>query len=286
MIINKIENIYKEKLNDDLCKLSSELNLIFKNSNDVITESIIKNSKLKPRTRKLTFIDSLCYYFNYSFIDNTKLSVVSNYNFNNDIEVHMSNYHKKEALIPLSFYDDTFLKIKTLFDKYNNNNNNKIISVDGTYNNTNIKNDKTLETSLNMGYYDVTNKIPIDVQFKGQENKNKEIDSFINYINNNNFDVNNAIFVFDRAYFSYDFINYLNDKKINYVIRVKNNCLYLDKNKTDDVNIKTHDINIKTDDVNIKKTKNKKIINNNENIRFITYLDKCIITKKIKIIMM
>ena len=35
----------------------------------------------------------------------------------------------------------------------------------------------------------------------------------------------------DRAYFSYDFINYLDKKNIYYVIRTKNNSLYLDKNK-------------------------------------------------------
>ena len=66
----------------------------------------------------------------------------------------------------------------------------------------------------------------------------------------------------DRAYFSYDFINYLDKKNIYYVIRTKNNSLYLDKNK------------------NNKKTNLKKL--DNENIRFITYEDKCIITKKDK----
>ena len=56
--------------------------------------------------------------------------------------------------------------------------------------------------------------------------------------------------VFDRAYFCYDFINILDEHELNYVIRVKNNCTYIN---------------------------NKNIINtkiNNENVRFITHISK------------
>lgn len=261
MKINKIENIYNQKLKDDFIKLSNELNLLFKNSEDIIKKTINCDLKIKTRNRKLSFSDAMCYYFNYSFCNYTKNTIVSDYNFDNKIDVHMSNYQKKESKIPLSFYQSIFNNIKELHDQYIFNKK-KIFGVDGTYNITNIKNDGSLETSLNLGIYDITNKIPIDIQLKGQENKNKEIDSFIQYINKNNIDKDNIIFVFDRAYFSYDFINYLDKKNINYVIRTKNNSLYLDKNK------------------NNKKTNVKKL--NNENIRFITYNDKCIISKKDK----
>ena len=44
----------------------------------------------------------------------------------------------------VSFYEKVFLKIRELFNKYKSNNKLKnIISVDVTYNNTNIKNDGT-----------------------------------------------------------------------------------------------------------------------------------------------
>ena len=175
-----------EKLNDNLLKLSNDLNLLFKNADGDIKNILDTEFKIKTRNKKISFTDALCYYFNYSFIDNTKLEVVTDLNIENDKSVHPSNYQKKEAKIPLSFYEKVFLKIKELFDKYKSNNKLKnIISVDGTYNNTNIKNDGTLETSLNMGYYDNTNRIPIEIQYRGQENKNKEIDSFIKFIENN-----------------------------------------------------------------------------------------------------
>lgn len=263
-----IKNNKNEKLNDDLIKLSNDFNSLFKNADFDIKKTLYKDFNIKTRNKKLSFTDALCYYFNCSFIDNTKLEVVSDYNFKNNINVHTSNYQKKESKIPLSFYQKVFMDVKKLFDKYKLKNNFKnVISVDGTYNNTNIKNDGTLETSLNMGYYDNTNRIPIDIQYRGPENKNKELESFINYVENNKIEINNLIFVFDRAYFSYDFINYLDSKNINYVIRTRNNSLWLNKNK------------IKKEQRKVK-SKIKKI--NNDNIRFITFNDKYLFSKKDK----
>jgi hypothetical protein len=167
--------------------------------------------------------------FNYSFIDNTKQSVVSDYNFDNNISVNRSSFYKKELKIPINFYNNLLSKIKILLNKYLNKNNykNNIIAIDGTYSNTNILNNKSLETSLNMGYYDATNHIPINLELKGIEYKNKEIKSFIEHLEKNNFDKEKVILVFDRAYFSYDFINKLNEFKLNFVIRSKNNSNYL-----------------------------------------------------------
>jgi hypothetical protein len=48
-----------------------------------------------------------------------------------------------------------------------------------------------------MGYFDCTNQIPIDLEIKGTEYNNKEIESFINYVNKNNLGINNLILVFD-----------------------------------------------------------------------------------------
>jgi hypothetical protein len=52
----------------------------------------------------------------------------------------------------------------------NNNNNNSIVAIDGTYGtygtygNTNIK--KKLQTLLFMYYYDITNNVLLDINFK------------------------------------------------------------------------------------------------------------------------
>ena len=69
------------------------------------------------------------------------------------MNVNRTSFYKKELKIPLKFYNDLFIKIKKLLDKYLNKKNDdyNIIAVDGTYSNTNIYNDKSLETCLNMG---------------------------------------------------------------------------------------------------------------------------------------
>jgi hypothetical protein len=53
------------------------------------------------------------------------------------------------------------------------------VSVDGTYNNTNLTNDGFLETSLNMGYYDFTNAIPVNIKFKGFEKKIEKLNHLL-----------------------------------------------------------------------------------------------------------
>ena len=229
--INTIINFFNsnQEIIDTFNELTKDFNNIFLNSDDIIKNLLSKNN-IKTRQNKLTFIDTLCYIFNYSFIDTTKLSVTSDYNYDNNKIIDRTSYYRKELKIPITFYENILIKLKNYYDKYydryniidlnDKKSNYQIGPVDGTYNHTNVDNKKgILETSLNMGYYNVTKNIPIDIDFRGKENKNKEISSFIDYINKKKFDVNNIIFVFDRAYFSHDFIKFLNDKKINYVIR-------------------------------------------------------------------
>ena len=271
-IINYINS--NQDIINDFDELTKDFNDIFLDSNNII-KNLLEENNIKTRKNKLTFIDVLCYIFNYSFIDTTKTSVSSNYNFDNDLNIDRTSYYKKELKVPITFYENIFIKIKNVFNKYYNRYNKidindkkskyELVPVDGTYNNTNINNKKgVLETSLNMGFYNVTKSIPIDIDFKGIESKNKEICCFIDTINKNKFDINNVIFVFDRAYFSYDFIKFLNDKKINYVIRMRNNSDLLNKKKK-----------IKIDNKNINKLKDC-------NIRIVKYNEKYIITKKNK----
>lgn len=250
----KNDEYFNNKLMDSLNIFSKQLNVIFKDINEDISNMIFKTTKKHSRKKKLTFNDAVLYLFNYCSINKTKLNVVSNINFNNNVQVHPSNFQKKEANIPLSFYEDLFNKIQSLFyEKYSTDdlNKNRVVCVDGTYNNTNLLNDGSLETSLNMGYYDFTNKIPVNVTFKGKENKNKEIKSFIEDIEKKNIATENVILVFDRAYDSCDLFNYLDANNCKYICRVKKSCLYLDKEKNKD-----------------KISKKKKKIKN-ENVRFI-----------------
>ena len=263
--INFIKNQINKILLKDFLQLSNDINSIFNNVNIDITKLIFYNLKIKNRNNKLTFVDVLNYIFNYSFINTTKQQIVSDYNFINNTNYNRSSFYKKELNIPIIFYQNLFIKVKNLLDKIMNKNLNlyNVIAVDGTYSNTNLHNEHKLETCLNMGYFDCTNQIPIDLEIKGTEYNNKEIESFINYINKNKLDINNLILVLDRAYYSYDLINFLDSKKLNYVIRIKNNSIGINnKNKANDklINKNTRIINYKSI-INInKKDKNNNIV--------------------------
>jgi len=178
-------------------------------------------SDTKMRNRKLSIEDIISYRFNYSECNKTKQSIVSSLNYDNNKKVHLSSYLKKEEKIPIDFYKKTFLEIKDLFGNKNDDLLN-IIAIDGTYTNTNINREKgKTQTTLNMGYYDLVNHIPIDISFNGAGTKNNEVNFAKKWIENN--DIHNTIFVCDRAYFKYDYIKFLMDNKLNFIIRIKEN---------------------------------------------------------------
>jgi len=250
-------NNYKTLL-DEYNFLSNSLNDIFKTTNIDIKSLLLKDG-IKTRNNKISFSDVLLYKFLYTYKNSSKQFIVSKFNYDNDLSIDRTTYHKKDLMINDTFYKSLFYKIRNLyndnfkFDDYN------LIGVDGTYNNTNVNNIKgNLETSLNMGFYNINECVPIDITFCNQENKNKEILQLKKYISNDNLKhLNNIILVLDRAYYSYELINFLDTHNFNYVIRIKNNCTLIK---------------------NYELTKNK--ITKHQNIRIITYKDTIDIIKK------
>lgn len=84
-----------------------------------------------------------------------------------------------------SFYVKLYNKVYNLYKKLMKIDDNKpiILAVDGTFNNINSMNKKdNLETSLNMGYYDVTNDLPLEINIEGCKNKNNELALLKSYL--------------------------------------------------------------------------------------------------------
>jgi hypothetical protein len=139
------------------------LNIIF---NKHLSE-IYKNNKI---IRSEISEDKLIYYkFKYSQKEQIKQNIVSNINFNFNTIHNASSYYRKERNISLITYENILTDIKKLYSKINNNDNsnNSLLAIDGTYGNTNIKRKKgKLQTTLFMCYYDVTHNVPIDINFK------------------------------------------------------------------------------------------------------------------------
>ena len=239
----------KNKSNLKIDNLVCDLNNLFKNHNNDIT-NLLEQKNIKIRNRKVSLTDALIYKFKNAEKYKTQNNTIDDYKMYNKILCNNSCFINKEHKIPLEYYENIFNKITEIYYKYTNKTRYTIVAVDGTYNNTNYKNNRKLETTLNMGYYDINNDIPLilDPIIDG---RNNEIKSLIDGINNNSIiKADNIIFVCDRAYFSYDLMNYLNGNNSKFVIRIKNNCTYLETNKS-------------------KKTKNTKNIPNNT--RFINY---------------
>jgi hypothetical protein len=208
------------------------LNNIFnKHLSNIYTNNKIIRSEISE--------DRLIYYkFKYTKGSDTKQNIVSNINFKFNTSHNATSYYKKEKNISLDTYKNILTDIKNLYSKINNSNNNEsIIAIDGTYGNTNIKRKKgKLQTTLFMCYYDVTNNVPIDINFK-MNNCNNEVklaQKWIDDFKNINTD---SIIVADRAYFKYDFFKFLIDNNIKFVIRIRNNakkikklnCRYIEK---------------------------------------------------------
>ena len=241
--------------NIDIQHVVCDLNLLFKDANLDI-KHLLDEQNIFTRTRKLLFKTALKYKFLCALKNNTNQQIASDLCYINEIFVNDSSYYRKEQKIPLQYYQNVLGKTRLLFDKYNKKYNKYIvIAGDGTYNNTNLKRDKTLETSLNMGYYNVTDAIPIGIDFKGNI-INKEIESLTSYISDNHIDIKNVILVLDRAYFSYTLFKFLEDKHIKFVIRVKNNCVYLKDKKPKKNNNDVRFVSYNVDILETKKDKN------------------------------
>lgn len=187
-----------------------------------------KSKNIKLRNYKIKLRDAIYYKFMYSKNETTKESIVSSLNYDNNTSINKSSYYRKENNIPIDLYKNIFLKIKDKYnDLLNNNNLNElseklVLAVDGTFNNTNINNfSDTIETSLNMGYYDILKDVPLDIDFKGPNKKNTELNQLEDYIKEKN--LKNTIIVADRAYYKYEFFKNLNDSNLNYIIRIKDN---------------------------------------------------------------
>lgn len=240
------------------------LNNIFNNTfyNIYANNKIIK-SEINER-------NLLYYKFKYTQINKSKQNIVSNINYNNNTTHNVTSYYRKENNISIDTYTNILTHINNLYLSLNKNTVDKLISIDGTYGNTNIRRKKgTLNTMLYMCYYDCTNEVPIDITFKNN-NHNNEVTLAQQWINKYKSKCKNSIIIADRAYFKYDFFSFLISNNIKFVVRIKNNA----KNKNiPNCRYIESEFSIKKKVYNKKINKKQTIICNNKYI-LITNLDK------------
>ena len=195
-------------------------NNIFK---DVLTYKFINSiNKVKMRNIKngITLTDAVYYKFYYCKKEITKLLTSSKINMKCSNIFEQTSYDRKENNISCDVYNTILTKIVDFYKSncLRSNNEYIFVAVDGSSSNDNKQN-----IILNMGYYDITNNIPINITFEGKENRNKEVSSFIKHIKNDIDRFKNTVFVCDRLYFTYELLHFLNEHDLKYIIRVKGN---------------------------------------------------------------
>ena len=83
---------------DELKKLANELNDLFKDADSNIKKMLLKK-KLKPDTKKLLLLMLYVIFLIIHLFILVKQTVVSEYNYDNNLEVDRTSYYKKELKI-------------------------------------------------------------------------------------------------------------------------------------------------------------------------------------------
>lgn len=205
----------------EIIELSNIINNIFN------YKSINENSSIKLRNIEggITLLDALYYKLLYTSINFTKEEATSKINEDNDKSFNRGSYESKENNIPLNVYQKLFNQIILLYNKTLSKNSVKIISMDGTYNR-----DQNYNEVMNMGFFDSSNAIPIALKSYGVNGKNNEIKSAMNFIKDNLDYFKETILIGDRIYFCYEFLDFLINNNLKFIIRVKGEATNLDPN--------------------------------------------------------
>jgi hypothetical protein len=214
------------------------------------------NKKIIKRHRKIDFKD-IIYGSIYKSINNTSYEDVTyqinkifiNKNINTSIT--KSAFIQKKNNIP----NEYFLNINDSFINfiYKTIKKSRIIAVDGSFLNLYKSFDKYgyEYASENKNYckaiisclYDIENKIPINYYLFKKRDERNAFKEQIKYLRAGD------IVIFDRGYFSYDIIEKLNNKGINYIFRLKYNkkeVQYMKNNNINNYIFKVKNINYKT----------------------------------------
>lgn len=207
----------------------------------------------KSRKSIISVIDAIYSRFLYCKPDTTKESVAAHINMHNGTSFDRTSLYRKEVNISVTEFRKLVTNIVKMHDDMciSTDKPTKVIAVDGPCSTTNIRAKKgKTQVSLNMGYFDSTNNVPVDLIHKGAEFRNTEAIQLIDYIKSKK--LTDAIIVCDRAYFNHELIKVLIENNLKFVIRARNNSLIVKKKKLP------------------KCSKHSDFINNETSIRIVT----------------
>lgn len=199
------------------------MNLIKKLSNIINTvcssDNINKYSSIKLRNNKngIGAKDAIYYRLSYAQAGITKEKIVSKCKLANDVSLTRQSYDRKESNIPVKTYELLLHNIASYYDKLTNPNNNvRLVGTDGCYNI-----DHEFKVNLNLGLFDISNCVPLDISSFGHGFRGKEVTALINTINENKDKFKNVIFICDRLYHHHELLHFLCSNGFKFIIRAK-----------------------------------------------------------------
>lgn len=198
----------------------------------------------KRKSSKLNMYDTIIYRLLYTQKNKSQHNIVSKINKYTHNIVNRSNYVKRESTIDINIYK----RLNNIITKYEHKIKNKniyshtIYAVDGTDSNMNKKlvdkgyilnkNNESI-SPLILGVYNITKNYPITLDLVKHKNERKAFIDFLKGAKINK----KSIFVFDRGFFSYNAVDALLKRNLQFVFRLKSNSRLIDDNKGDDYTI-------------------------------------------------
>jgi hypothetical protein len=249
----------------DIMNNSLEIQNIFNNNCTYEKVNSLNTVKMRNMENGITIKDAILYRLLYSKINTTKEEIVSIINDITNKSFTRHAFDNKENNISINVYKNILNDLISFYSKKCTDDKSielKPIAVDGSSNN-----DKNQNIMLNMGYFDIKNRIPIDLTCYGSGNRNQEILMFKKYIIKNKNKFENVVFICDRFYYSFQLIKFLDDNDFCYIIRAKGDAKNIDKHSILQKNCKYYNmlINLREKTRVIKCNKSfEKIIYSNE----------------------
>ena len=171
------------------------------------------------RVRKTTLLDGIAFKLLLSQKGATGHTVTSKLNL-------FKYKNKKECVSRISYIEreqqlteDNYIDLYNATNKYIINNfqfnKNNHVAIDGTYSYTELKTGTGLHSHkyLSTGFFDTTNKIPLQLQNIPSKNERKGVLT--------NLDKCGSIIILDMGYSGYNFFKHLNEQHISFVCRIQ-----------------------------------------------------------------
>lgn len=199
----------------------TQINSIFNKHTTYSFVNSINHIKLRNISDGISLNNALLYDFLYVTKDITRANARDDICDFFNIDFKRQSFDSKKNNISVDVYKSIFKDLKSVYSYLLTSSTlpkiaDNVIATDGIKNNNNLH-----QVVSNMGYYDVTKQIPLDITFHSTKNTNVELKEAREFIKNNLETFTNNIVVFDALYFCYDFMIFLNDLNLKFIICVR-----------------------------------------------------------------